>query len=482
MFVLCLTTVAALLPAQTAPRVLWIVDDALDANTATLLETSLAKSAPRTIVRRDEAKRELARISESLGEDPERAFQRHLELARKNFLELQLGASEQAYTQALEILLANDRRPASAERVARVAFERALVALAAQKRAGAERELSSTLSLDPAFSPDPNQYGPPVLRAVEAARRVQERAPAISLKIERAPPEAIVRLDGKLVAEGETVAVRGRGPHLLTAELDGFRARSELLFFDPKKRETRAAVVLERASGALLAAQVLAAWKSESLSSELALGVARVLGLKEIIEAHTRENQTIDLVLRDVARGAVLRSVSGRRVDWEPWPFAVLTESLAGRVLDRQTLTMTLSAPAQVEPSSSMSLAVQLEDSASRVRFLSAECGPSRAKLELAAGHSSGTHVLSLFAPEEENELPCSVLGIDATGATIVRAPPAEERLLVQVAELPGSPWYARWYVWTALAVALAGGITGGVLATREAPDPQNVLVLDVLP
>lgn len=41
----------------------------------------------------------------------------------------------------------------------------------------------------------------------------------------------------------------------------------------------------------------------------------------------------------------------------------------------------------------------------------------------------------------------------------------------------PGPAWYKRWYVWTAVAVVVAGAATGAVMATRPAPkfDPSTV-------
>ncbi len=44
-------------------------------------------------------------------------------------------------------------------------------------------------------------------------------------------------------------------------------------------------------------------------------------------------------------------------------------------------------------------------------------------------------------------------------------------------------PWYGHWWVWTAAAVAVAGGVTAGVLVSRPdvAAEPRNRLELDMI-
>lgn len=40
----------------------------------------------------------------------------------------------------------------------------------------------------------------------------------------------------------------------------------------------------------------------------------------------------------------------------------------------------------------------------------------------------------------------------------------------------PPTPWYGRWWIWTAVGVAVAGGVTAAVLATRESGGPDRTI------
>lgn len=315
---------------------LWSAQNFSDPHEAALLESAVARASKRVLLGASsvgDALQGAARPAQPAEDHDAAELLLH---AREAFLELRLGDAKNAYDRALDATLDDERAPAEAKRVAAIFFGRALIHLAAQKKIEAERDLLAAVTIDPALAPDPDVYGPPVLRAVDAAKRKVGAQRSFALKIDRAPIDAEVRLDGALIETGATSSVRGRGPHLLTAAKPGYRPRSKLLALDDRARSANEAMVLERASGALLAAQTLEVWQREpqTLSGERGAMIARCLSLAQVIEATALESGDVDLLLRDAESGEVLRTVRGRRVDWEPHAYAALAESLEGRTLE----------------------------------------------------------------------------------------------------------------------------------------------------
>jgi hypothetical protein len=287
------------------------------------------------------------------------------------------------------------------------------------------------------------------LRGFAAAKRAVAAAPELSFVIERAPEDALVELDGQPI--GREAKARGPGPHLLTVHRAGYRARSELIV--ASRRSVHRDVVLERAQGPLLAQHALEAWRSrgagtQRLGGELGLLVVRSLSITRLLEATAQGDEQLDLALYDGASGAVLRSVRGAKAAWEPYPWAQASLALAGQVLTPPPApSMSLIAPAVVEPGALVRLDLTLNDPAARVARLSARCGAVELERETTG---SARYELELVAPTEEGSIECQVVGIGAGTRVLVRAPAADRRAVVRI-EAAASPWYESWIVWTAI-------------------------------
>ncbi len=475
------TILACLLSAPDAPKAVWVTTG-IDGDAAAALAGAVERSTGLQLIDRTAAARELTRLSSTLGPDPAVATQSSLQEARNAFLQLDLRKSVRAYQAALDQSLQDRRRVTDPKALAAIFFERALVALANQKKRAARRDLRAALTLDPTLAPDQDQYGPPVFRALRAARRRQAKAKKVALRIDRAPEDAVIRVNGVLVPAGQPITVKGRGPHLLTAEARGYQPRSSLV--ELERRRPRVAVVLERGTGALLATQTLAEWQrlgGDALDPKVVDGafatvIARCLSIPNVVSAQQRDAGELDLALLRSTDGAVVRSVRGRRVEWEPYPYAALTESLEGRTLEPPAspveLTLTVSAPSQVEPSASIPLVVDVRDPARQLAVLEAKCGEQSVAREVG---TEGTQTIVIDAPAESTEVECVVTGMNTERATIVTAPPSGP-LRIEVTQLEGDPWYSRWYFWGAIGVALAAGAVTTVVATRTEPETQEVL------
>lgn len=480
-----LTLIAALSCGGTntsSTAALWSATRFDDVNDAALLQLAVARASRRRLLDAADVGAALERASAPAQPAQEKNAAELLLRAREAFVELRLGDAKNAYDAALTAALDDDRAPAEAPRIAAIFFGRALVHLASQKKRDADRDLLAAVTLDPALAPDPDVYGPPVLRAVAAAKRAHAAQRSIELKIDRAPLDAETRVDGVLLEAGKSRTVRGRGPHLLTTAKPGYRPRSKLLTLDDRARTAGEAMVLERASGALLAAQTLEAWRREpgALSGERGAMIARCLNLAQVIEATALPGGDVDLLLRNAETGEVVRTVRGRRVDWEPHAYAALAESLEGRTLEPPPvaveLTLALSAPNQVEPSAIIPLLVDFRDPGRRLRALRARCGDARAEHALDAASDGARVRMVLAAPDEETMVPCSVHGFAEDGALIVEAPQSGE-ISVSVVEA-ARPWYRRWYVWGVISTAVVGGAALAIALRTERPDDQHVLVV----
>lgn len=476
-----LLSVLSALPSAGAGSALWL-SFRLDSQQEEALRASVERSTTLSLYEPDEAQVALEVVARALGPDPAKVAETALVNARGSYLELKLQDALRYYEQALQAILRSDRAGASAGLIARIHFEQAVVLEAARRQKESEEKMAAAVTIDTQLSADPAVYGPPVIRAVAAAKARRERAFAVRARIDRSPADAIVRLDGQVVPPGDTLEVKGAGPHLITAERVGYRARSMLV--RAQKAQLQTAIVLEPASGPLLAAQTRAAWRKlgdEALSRELALSVARVLEVNHVLEASlvgtsSVSGDEIDLVLRS-ALGEVIRSVRGRRLPWEPWPYAVLTEALEGRNLQPGELTLTLSVPSVVAPGTAIELQVRVADKNRRLASLQAQCGASKAKITME-GYGSSRR-LSVLAPSAQGKVSCVVQGLDRSGAPLVRAPP-EGVIGVRIGALGGRPWYKSWWVWSILGVAVTAAAIGTVVAAQ--PEPTEAYVLRIIP
>lgn len=460
-----------------AQEVLWLVEADLSDEDLAALEAALESSLDVSLVTTSEIGMRLRRLAESLGEDPAvRGADQALEQARRAYVELRLGEARSSYVQALEAVLGSARGPADPTSVATVFFERALIELAAQRRTEAISLLGIALTIDPAFAPDPEIYGPPLFRALAAARR-HPRRPR-SLELERAPRDALVRVDGR-VAPSETVEVAGEGPHLVTAARRGHQARS--LLVEVPSGGGSAAIVLRPAEDALLASQLLEIWDGEwPLDEEAGPLLAAASGIVNIAVVR-RQGEGLLLTTSRLADGEMLRQASGSRVEWERRPYFVLAEALAGRSVEPppsgfgpRPVSLAVSAPASVVTGSPFVLNLTVDDPGRRVRAIRARCGESTDEVRFENTPPSS---IELTASEEAGAVDCEVIAFAGDGEVLVRFPDGEARLSVQIQRRSrGRGWV--WWVSGSAVVVAAAAVVAAVLATRPR---EQVLVLDGL-
>jgi hypothetical protein len=361
--------------------------------------------------------------------------------------------------------------PIPAAEVAQLFFERALVALAAHRAPEARRDLAAALRIDPSLAPDPDVYGPPVIRALDAARREVSRERPVSLRVSASLADAVVTIDGRVVDPAAPLDVRGAGPHLVSAARIGHLART-VIATPAARGETRVDLVLDPAPPAALAAQLGAA--ADPNDGGL---VARAIGAGSYVSAETRGAGAFVVRVVDAATLGLVREVEGGPVDWEPRPYAALAAQVAGRVLlppspeaVHTEVSLVVTAPTTVEPGAPVALRLALRDPDRRVVRVVARCGDVEASATVAAGRERIG--LTLAAPAREGAVACRVRGIDSGGATVVQAPAPGRTVAVRVAESDDSgPWYGRWYVWASAGAVLAAGVGTAVAFTAGSSD-----------
>ncbi len=469
-----LCTVAAvfgvLVPSVVCADVLLLGD--LPDDQRALLRDALGASLQQPVLTPDDLRTQLRARAETLGDDPTRASTREaLEEAHRAYVQLRLGQSSVAYQQALERASASERQTADPIAIARILFERALVSLAAQQRDDAQRDLVSALQLHPGFQPDENVYGEPVRELLRDARAARPRT--YRLEVQREPEDATVFVDGRAVAPGERAEVHGAGLHLVTVTRDGFAPQS-LLVRGTRRPPVR--VRLRAASPELLALQALQHWGDRPLTESNVAFVARAAGVERLVRAR-RTGDQLEVVLTTLD-AEVVRQAAGTQESWEPRPFYVLAERLAGREVhppEPGTLpgvSLAVAAPDEVEPDSTIRLRVTLRDPASLARAIAATCGDQSTRAEPQA-----RSVLELRAPSDEGTVGCVVSALDTTDSVLVRFPTTDEGLVVGVAEPP-----ANRVIWGVLGGALAAAAIGTAIALAFVlRDPQQVLVLEGL-
>lgn len=463
------------------PPALWSSN--LPARDAAPLRAAIEASSGLDLLDPATARDRLRALARTLATDPQsRASEEALRSAREAYVVLRLDDARAAYGRALEATLASARPAADAAAVAKIVFERALVALAAQKRTDARRDLLAAVAIDPGLVPSQDVYGPPVFRALDEARTTLARAPAARVDVDRVPADAVVRVDGVVLPAGAAASVRAGVSHLVVAERPGYVPRA--LWLDaPPRTGTRLAIVLPEATGALLSAQALTAWVGPGAPiGETGALVARALGIGHVVEAARDGAGSIRLVRRDARTGALVRSAEGGLVPWEPRPYHVLAEALEGRVVEppvrAASASLAASVPTEVPPAQTFALRLTLRDPTARVRALEARCGRAAARVRIAPT-ATGTFTLPVRAPEREGTVACLLRGIDAAGRVVVSLPAAGERLSLRIAERPGRPsLVGRWWFWGAIGAVAAGGVIATVVATRDEPSPRQFLVM----
>ena len=483
---LCLLSAEGTSPSATNPETkgLWVAGAGLSVDQQVLIKTGVEKSSQMQLMRPAELEPTVRALADKVPPIDDKAFMDQLRRARRAFLSLKIGRAQNAYQKALKEVFNHPLSIPNTETLSRVYFEKSQVSQAKQKNNQAKRELRLAVSLNPKLRPDPDRYGPPVIRAVQNAVKNQRRSTKYRVSVNRAPADAKVFLNGRAVPSDGMIEIRGRGPHLLTAERIGYRAYVKLIDLNGQK-EQEIALVLKATEGPVLAQQILRKWlpkgavtkKTEvNIDGDLALQLARVAQLPFVVEAQASTDGHVELRLTKSSDGEIERSVRGRQLDWEPWPFAVLTEAIAGRTLERpdlDALLLAVSAPSRVNAKEKIEVLVQIRDSASQLRRLEAKCGKEVAQQKIA-GIKEGALSFSLEAPMDEDEVTCQVNGFNEEGKSIVVAPPADNPLKIAIDDPIARPWYSRWYVWTVIIAAVAAGGAGASYYGTRGPPPEE--------
>jgi hypothetical protein len=466
---------AASAPADGA-RALWI-GSGLERAEADALRSACSRALELSLLDAGDAAAELERTASASVAVSGSELEAELAGARRAFVELKLQRATAGFTRALRLALEDERDVPAPSLIARILFERSITFVAMRKNGEARRDLAAAIAIDPALDPSPDEYGPPVIRSVDGARKSLRRAKKLRLSIARAPADAIVEVDGRAVEGEEPIELSGIGPHLITAERAGHRPYAELIELLPRG-ETRRAIVLAPASGALLAWQTLETWRAHGSSAldRLALDVARLLGIERVLVA-SREGDGVALRLVEASSGRVQRAVRGGLIEWEPHPYAALAASLAGTTLAPPELTLTVSAPTAVAPGEAVPLAIAVVDPAHRLRKIRAECGELRAESAVGARSRSFVETIAIRAPETEGPLACSVLGLDEAARIVVRAPSEGEPLAVLVRE-PEDDGDTEWYVLGGIGAAVIAAVAAGAVLSRDPPPAKEVFIV----
>lgn len=475
-------------------KALWI-ESGLDEGEALRLRESIADQEMDLIDERSAAQL-LGKLAKGLPRDTRgRITKARLRQAREAYVELRLGPAAKAYDQAIRTALRSDRTIANAGAIADMVFGRALVRLASQRGDDALADMSLALSLRPDLAPDPDVYGPPVFRLLTDAREKLKRSQLIGVRIDRAPEDASVRLDGKLVRHGEEGKVRGPGRHLLTAQRFGYVPQSRWVEVDTAG-QTQVAVALERAQGSLLAGQALAAWRrasgggkqlrSDVLTTQRGLLplVARAVGAIRVVRLTAKSSGEIELAILDTETGEVLRTARSDRAQSLAESFETLTSDLSGppgAILvpgASAQVSLVVTAPSAVEPSRMITLSVGVSGKRGLVDRLEARCGEAHTDARLSE-IEGGTVMLHLAAPDDEGSIRCTVRALDGEGRLLAQAPEQGREMTLDVAEMSDRrPWYRRWYVWGVIGIAAAAiGVTAGVLVGTSR-EPEQVWVV----
>ena len=159
-------------------------------------------------------------------------------------------------------------------------FEKSQISAARRKTGKAQQELRLAIQLNPGLVVNPNEYGPPVVRAVQAAKRRYRSAKKYSLQINRAPEDSVVFVNGQKLKQDGKIQVRGRGPHLVTARRLGYRSYIKLQSLRSQSSQ-ELSIVMKAAEGPVLAQQLLRNWMPEGrVSKTIASALPRELALQ----------------------------------------------------------------------------------------------------------------------------------------------------------------------------------------------------------
>jgi hypothetical protein len=434
-----------------------------DPELAGQIEMALGEQARVRPVPLDEAMR---RLRERLGPEGHDSgeIDRLLRQGREAYVRMDLGSARSSFERALEALLRSELEVAAPLRVAEILFGMELIERFAPSRTRPPGGLRAALTVAPSFQPAPEWTSEEVQGALRSAREALSREPSRRLSVARSPEDAVLRVDGEVVAAGATAVVRGSGPHLVTLERAGFVPRSQLV--ETVGEETSISVVLARAEGDVLAAQALDAHRRAGTSSGLELGeacaVARAAEIPFVVEIQPGESGIVTLVLRESARCERVGSASAAPTTWEPAPYIALARTLAGEPAGEPVVAV--SAPSRVSPGAELHLDLSIRDPASFLAQLEATCGAEERTVELAARSEVR---LSFRAPTTAGTLDCGVRGRAHTGRILTRFPLDGSALRVEVRIEEGIPDWV-WALGAGILVAVGAGVAGGLLYEPE--------------
>lgn len=121
-------------------------------------------------------------------------------------------------------------------------------------------------------------------------------------------------------------------------------------------------------------------------------------------------------------------------------------------------------------------LAIGAQGSQGTLQLATHEVGGKGAHLRRALTSGKLTsevaqQLVTLLSPAKPTSAPTRVVVIEKQPAGLPSQPTSRSLLAPPVAKAAGTPWYKKWWVWTIVGVAVAGGVTAAVLATREHHD-----------
>ena len=455
-----------------------------------LIKSAIVKSTNVVLIEPASLEPKVSELSKKVPKINNRAFRTQLRQARNYYVNLKLTRANRAYERALKELFEHPLSLPNTQTLSRIYFEKAQISNARKKAGKAKKELSLAVQLNPRLVVNPNEYGPPVVRAVQKEKQKYQSSKKVTLQVNRAPQDAVVFVNGRKVKKSGKIQVRGRGPHLVTARRLGYRSYIKLHSLRTQSSQ-ELALVMKPAQGPVLAQQILRNWTpdgrisqdvSPTLPRELALQLAKLSNIPEVFEVTASNNNHVEVKRIRVSDEEITVSVRGRSLSWEPWAFALLSEALAGRTLERpdpKSLILALSAPTRVNATENIEVLVQIRDTAAELRALRAKCGEEE-RVQKIQGIKEGALSMSLKAPSERTEIDCSIVGLDATGKEIVSSPPKDRPVKVFIDDPRSTPWYGRWYVWTAIVGAVAaGGASAAYFSFRGEPPEEHRLVFN---
>ncbi|MEM9192450.1 MAG: hypothetical protein AAGF12_24970 [Myxococcota bacterium] len=470
--VLCLGPAASFLSATTSavaqPSTGGFVVPGADEALADRLEAELSDT-----VQWFTAEQARSRLQDAAGSEMdahEAAIQSTLEAAERAYVQYDTQEARAQYRRARDLILQSSLGIVERRQLAPIYFGLSQCAIADGNPRDAVTQLRIAFSIYPEYRPLSDAMTPPMMRALEDARRRIRRAPTRRLTIDRAPADAVVLVNGVVVSPDQRrVEVTGSGPHLVTATAPGYSVHADLVETDDAN--TRVAIVLQEASDTTLAGRGLRAWReassalsAASLRGHVADSVAAGLGYARLLEV-SDVNGALRAELRELPEGDLLASSSGR----DP-------ATMAGELVvpDSASVSLSITAPERVAPGDGIHLRLSLQDPDAQVRRLLARCGDARA--ERAFGSDESPQIqLVVDAPPHEGSVECAVRAEDARGRLLIRAPPPGQPLEVSVEESSGGG--LPWWGWTAIVAVVAAA--AGVAIYFALPE-RNVLRVQV--